>query len=161
MLVVSDTSPVINLAVIGHLWLLPKIYGQIILPQSVYKEIVIDGANEPGAKEVSLASWVEVRNCQQSSLWERLKTELDPGEAEAIALAVEINADRILIDESMGRQKATELTLKTVGVLGVLLRAKQDGYILEVKPLLDRLVNEADFYVHKKLYLEVIALAGE
>ena len=161
MLIVCDTSPIINLAIIDHLWLLPKIYGQIIIPQTVYDEIVIAGAGETGADDVRLAKWIEVRNCTINDLWERLKKELDPGEAEAIALAFEIQADRILIDERKGRQKAIELLLKPVGVLGVLLRAKQDNLISEVTPLLDRLMEEADFFIHENLYYEVKALAGE
>ena len=136
MLIVCDTSPIINLAIIDHLWLLPKIYGQIIIPQTVYDEIVVAGAGEAGADDVRLAKWIEVRHCRINDLWERLKKELDPGEAEAIALAFEIQADRILIDERKGRQKAIELLLKPVGVLGVLLRAKQDNLISEVTPLI-------------------------
>jgi predicted nucleic acid-binding protein len=87
--------------------------------------------------------------------------QLDAGEAEAIALAVEINADRILIDERRGRQKAIELSLKPIGILGILLKAKQENIISAVKPLLDKLINEADFYVHPNLYNEVLALANE
>ncbi len=161
MLIVSDTSPIINLATIGHLWLLPKIYEQIIIPQSVYDEIVIVGTGEPGADEVRLASWIEVRLCRPSVLWNQLQLELDAGEAEALALAVELQADRVLIDERRGRQKAIELSLKPLGVLGILLRAKQDNHIVQVKPLLDRLIDEADFFVHPRLYQDVLKLANE
>ena len=66
-----------------------------------------------------------------------------------------------MIDERKGRQKAIELLLKPVGVLGVLLRAKQDNLIPEVTTLLDRLIDEADFFIHENLYNEVKALAGE
>ena len=68
---------------------------------------------------------------------------------------------KILIDERKGRQKAIELLLKPVGVLGVLLRAKQENLIPEVTPLLDRLMEEADFFIHENLYYEVKVLAGE
>ena len=73
MLIVCDTSPIINLSIIDHLWLLPKIYGQIIIPQTVYDEIVIAGAGEAGADEARLAKWIEVRNCKINDLWEKLK----------------------------------------------------------------------------------------
>jgi len=161
MLIVSDTSPIINLAAIGHLWLLPQIYSQIIIPQSVYNEIVVVGAGEPGAEEVRNATWIEVRQCHPSVLWYELQLELDAGEAEALSLAVELQADRVLIDERRGRQKAIDLSLKPLGVLGILLRAKQDNHIQALKPLLDRLINEADFFVHRKLYQEVLNLANE
>ena len=161
MIIISDTSPIINLAAIDYLWLLPKIYGQIIIPQSVFDEIVIAGVGEPGADEIKFADWIEVRNCHNMTLWHQLKTELDAGEAEAIALAVEIQADRILIYERRGRQKAIDLSLRPVGVLGVLLRAKQDGLISAVKPLLDRLINDAGFFVNVKLYQDVLISANE
>ncbi len=161
MLIVSDTSPIINLAAIDYLWLLPKIYGQIILPQSVFDEIVIAGVGEPGADDIKFADWIEVQNCHNMTLWQQLRTELDAGEAEAIALAVEIKADRILIDERRGRQKAIDLSLRPVGILGVLIRAKQDGLISNLKPILDRLINDAGFFVNSKLYQEVLDLANE
>ena len=144
--------------------LLPNIAEYALVPQKVVEEIARHSpeGERPEGRQRFLDSITDAhgfyRLCTTIDAVFLYETstlpKVDPGEAEATALAVEIKADRILIDESMGRQKATELTLKTVGVLGVLLRAKQDGYITEVKPLLDRLVNEADFYVHKKLYLE-------
>ena len=63
MVVISDTSPLINLAVIDHLWLIPKIYSQVIIPVSVFKEITIEGADEPGAAEINSADWILVKEC--------------------------------------------------------------------------------------------------
>jgi len=159
MVEVSDTSPLINLAVIHHLWLIPEIYGQVIIPQAVYNEIVVEGIGEPGATEIQSADWVLIKTCAPSPLLDKLKADLDPGEAEAIALAVEIEADRILMDERKGRQIAINLSLKPVGVLGILLRAKQENLIPHVRPLMDRLLNEADFFIHTALYDEVLVLA--
>ncbi len=161
MVVVSDTSPLINLAVINHLWLVPKIYSQVIIPQAVFNEIVLEGAGEPGAAEIQSADWILVKTCSPGIILDQLKIELDPGEAEAIALALEIGADRILMDEKKGRQIAINLSLKPVGLLGVLLRAKQENLIAAVRPLIDRLRDEADFFIHDSLYVEVILMAGE
>jgi predicted nucleic acid-binding protein len=161
MVVVSDTSPLINLAAIDHLWLIPKIYGQVIIPLTVFNEIVVEGIGEPGASEIQTADWVLIKTCSPSSLWDNLKSDLDPGEAEAIALAVEIGADRILMDERKGRQIAINLSLKPVGVLGILLRAKHEKFVPQVRELMDRLLEEADFYIHTALYDEILALAGE
>ena len=161
MVVVSDTSPLINLAAIQHLWLIPEIYGQVIIPQAVFNEIVIEGIGEPGAEEIQSANWALIRTCPPSQLLDKLRVDLDPGEAEAIALAVEIGADRILMDERKGRQIAIGLSLKPVGVLGILLRAKQEKLISTVRPLMDRLLEEADFFIHDSLYNEVLILAGE
>ena len=103
MIIVSDTSPIINLAQIDLLYLLPKLYGQIIIPYAVYDEIVIKGVNEPGSHEIKTADWVSVKNCKNIQLLNELRGELDGGEAEAIVLAIELNADKILMDEQIGR----------------------------------------------------------
>jgi len=161
MVVVSDTSPLINLATIDHLWLVPKIYGQVIIPLAVFNEIVVEGIGEPGATEIQSADWVLIQNCSPSPLWDNLMSQLDPGEAEAIALAVEIGAVRILMDERKGRQFAINLSLKPVGVLGILLRAKQERLIPYIRPLMNRLLDEADFFIHTALYNEIIHIAGE
>ena len=86
---------------------------------------------------------------------------LDLGEAEAIALAVETQADRVLIDERQGRLVAARLNLRYTGILGVLVEAKSQGLITEVKPLLDALINQAGFWVAKPLYNRVLRFVDE
>ena len=90
-----------------------------------------------------------------------MSNELDVGEAEAIALAVEIQADQVLIDERRGRLVAARFNLRCTGILGILVEAKSQGLIAEVKPLLDALVNEAGFWIAKPLYNSVLRLADE
>jgi hypothetical protein len=161
MVIVSDTSPLINLAIIGHLDLIPRLFQSVILPQSVLDEIVTAGAGLPGADEIRQADWVEVRTCQNQFLVQTLMEKLDPGEAEAIALALEIRADLILMDEDLGRKIALEYHLQPLGTLGILLKAKQSGLIFAVKPLMDSLIVKARFFIHQKLYDDVLQLAGE
>lgn len=161
MLIISDTSPIINLTVIGHLDLLPKLFGEIIIPQMVYAEIVIDGAGEPGSDEIQNAPWIKVVKNSNRTLVEFLETDLDEGESEAIALAIELNADYLLIDEKLGRQMALNHNIKPLGILGVLLRAKQAKMIDSVTPLMDRLRTEAVFFIHQSLYDFVKQQAGE
>lgn len=161
MLIVSDTSPIINLAAINHLYLLPELFSRIIIPQIVYQEIVIDGAGEPGSDDIQTAKWVEVQSCTNQDIINLLNNELDPGEAEAIALAIELNADYLLIDEKDGRQKALDYHLKPLGVLGILLRAKEARLISTISPLMDRLRSEAGFYIHQSLYDQVKRIAKE
>lgn len=86
---------------------------------------------------------------------------IDAGESEAIALAVEVGADTLLIDESKGRLEAAGLGLNTVGLLGVLLKAKAVGALPLVKPVMDELITKADFYVAAPLRQRVLSLAGE
>lgn len=89
MIVVADTSPIINLAAIGQLDLLRRLYGTIWIPDAVYREIVETGAGEPGAVEVREFAWIERHAVRSTDLVTALRLELDAGEAEATALAIE------------------------------------------------------------------------
>ena len=163
MIVVSDTSPIINLAVIGQLRLIPLLFERVVIPPAVYREVVVQGAGLPGSEEIKNADWVIVRACSDLQLLDLIIAEKDIhiGEAEAICLAVELKADAILLDEAVGRNLARAHHLSFIGILGILLKAKEKGFILEVKPLLLRLQSEAGFYIHKALIQTVLTLAGE
>lgn len=87
--------------------------------------------------------------------------DLDRGEAETIALALELGADLVLLDERDGRYAAQRFGLRFVGVLGILLEAKSNDLIKEIKPYLDSLRQQAGFYIHETLYNYVLTLAGE
>ncbi|MGB3298208.1 MAG: DUF3368 domain-containing protein, partial [Phormidesmis sp.] len=95
------------------------------------------------------------------TLVEALCNELDIGEAEAIALAVEVQADQVLIDERRGRMVAARLNLQYTGILGILVEAKSRGLVVEVKPLLDDLINEAGFWIAEPLYTSVLKIVNE
>nr|WP_216087055.1 DUF3368 domain-containing protein [Stanieria cyanosphaera] len=92
---------------------------------------------------------------------EALNNELDIGEVEAIALAVEIQAERLLIDERLGWLVAARLNLRYTGILGILVEAKSQGLIVEVKPLLNALIDQAGFWVAEPLYNRVLQLVDE
>ena len=161
MIVVSDTSPLINLAAVGHLDLLRQLYQHVIIPQAIYDEIVIAGAGQPGAVEVKTAGWIETRRLHDQALVDVLLLELDRGEAEALALATELRADLLLIDESKGRALATRLGFTYIGLLGVLVQAKQRGIIVAVKPILDDLIAKAGFWIGGDLYQRVLQAVAE
>ena len=86
---------------------------------------------------------------------------LDIGEAEAIALALELKADELLIDERLGRREAVRLGLSITVVLGVLLIAKNRGLIAKVKPIMESLISQANFRISHQLYEEVLQTANE
>ncbi|MBI2330959.1 MAG: DUF3368 domain-containing protein [Chloroflexi bacterium] len=89
------------------------------------------------------------------------RRELDNGEAEAIALALQLQADLILMDERDGRSVAKSVGLNTIGILGVLIRAKQDGAISSVRKILNRLQSEAGFYITDALMQAILSEIGE
>lgn len=161
MIVVSDTSPIINLATVEHLHLLPELFTEIVIPTAVFNEVAGPGNNEPGAKELKEASWVKVRSVPAQPLLPQLLHDLDQGEAAAIVLALDIKAEYVLIDETLGRKIALSYNLQPLGVLGILLLAKQRELIVAVTPLMDRLRQEANFYIESKLYQHIKGLAKE
>jgi uncharacterized protein len=161
MIVVCNTSPIIALACAGQLELLHGVYTQIIVPDAVFDEITVAGAGEPGAREITDAVWVKRQAAGNAPLVAALRIELDAGEAESIALAVEIGADLILLDERIGRRAAQRLGLTVVGTLGVLIAAKDRGLLAAVRPVLDALRVEAGFWMADELYDAVVKAANE
>ncbi len=160
MIVVSNTSPISNLAAIGQLELLQQLYGNIIIPPAVYQELINSGDTDPATLAVQTLDWIQTQPISDRVLLETLQTNLDLGEAEAITLAVEINAERLIIDERRGRNEAMRLGLQVTGLLGIVLAAKQQGLIPLVQPILDDL-RANSFWIRDALYAEVLRLAGE
>ena len=117
------------------------------------------GGCYPGAVAQHLA-WVETRPVANRILVIALQVELDEGEAEAIALAQELAADVLLIDEHLGRAAATRLGVRIIGLLGVLIEAKNRGLIQEIKPAVDALM-QLGFRIQQDLYQRVLQAAGE
>lgn len=142
---VSDTTAITNLAAIGRLDLMHSLLGQVFIPHEVYLELTRYGDRIPGAREVKTNEWILTRDVTRRDLVDSLTPPLDLGEAEAIALAMEINAQVLIIDEVAGRQTAKALGLNIVGLVGLLIEAKRRSLIPSVAPLLDRLQQEAGF----------------
>ncbi|MEQ8974133.1 MAG: DUF3368 domain-containing protein [Coleofasciculus sp. C1-SOL-03] len=161
MIVVSNTSPIFYLSTIGQLDLLRQLYNEVVIPTTVFNEITNVGNTDASASIVPTLTWVKTQSATDQAFVNRLRTELDPGEAEAIALAVELNADRLLMDERLGRGAAMRVGLQVTGVLGILIAAKRNNLIQEVKPLLDALIDRVGFWVEEQLYTEVLQAVGE
>jgi len=161
MSIVSNASPLINLARIGKLDLFHKLYGELIVPEAVWQEVVVEGAGHPGADEVKTAPWIKVRAVNNKPLVQVLRQDLDAGEAEAIALALEVGAELLLMDEHLGRETARHLGLRYMGLIGVLIEAKHKGLIHAVKLYLDALRDIAGFRVSDALYRRVLQDEGE
>jgi predicted nucleic acid-binding protein len=160
-MVVSNASPVMNLAIIGQLDLIQKLFGHITVPQEVWEELTVAGQSKPGANTIVQADWIQVVAMQQTHFFKLLCKDLDVGEAAAIALAVERNAHLILLDESDARNIAELYNLPKTGVIGILTRAKRKHLIHKIKPILDDLREQAHFRIKQQLYETILSEMGE
>jgi uncharacterized protein len=157
MIVVSDTSPITNLAAVGLLDLLHQLYDRVIIPQAVYDEMASFNYSVPGALEVQTLSWINSQPVADIKRSQELQIQLDIGEAEAIILALELQADLLLIDERKGRKVAAQCGVKKInGLLGVLLEAKQKKLLPEIKPIMDALIDHQNFRISDRLYRRVL-----
>jgi predicted nucleic acid-binding protein len=155
LIVVSDTSPLLNLARIGHGDLLGRLYGEILVPTAVADELKRNGVDP------SAIQGLAIRDPVDRATVSLLQSELDPGESAAIALAREVRADLILADERRGRRKAIQLGLEVVGLLGVLSEAKRRGLVTACKPVLDALTGLAGFWVSNDLRVRFLRQVDE
>ncbi|MBN1454361.1 MAG: DUF3368 domain-containing protein [Anaerolineales bacterium] len=163
MAVVSNTSPILALSAIGHLDLLEEQFGEVLIPETVQTELKVE-TDFRGTKNIRQAlkdGWLKVQPVQNVHLAQALAMELDFGEAEAIALALDTKSQTILLDESEGRTKARALGLQPIGVLGVLLRAKREGKFKSLKTAIESLRNEVGFFIAGDLEHDILKLAGE
>lgn len=161
MPVVSNSSPLISLAAVGQLSLLERLCGQVVIPAAVYAEVALAGRGRPGAALTATVPWIATRAVQNTALVTQLRRNLNAGEAEAIALAVEVQAGLLVIDERRARNEARQLGLAVTGVVGILLEAKALQLIPAIKPVLDALLAAAGYRLSARLYREALRLAGE
>lgn len=157
MVVVSDTLSVSNLIQLGNLQLLNQLYGTVTIPPAIKRELY---RIEDHARFIEKLDWIQVVAPVDQRMVLQLLDDLDLGESEAIVLAIEQNADYLMIDEYLGRKMARELKIKVVGVLGVLVLAKEKGLIGQVRPLIEKL-QEIGFRLSKNLIESVLAQAKE
>jgi predicted nucleic acid-binding protein len=160
MIIVSDTTPISELAKVDNLDLLPKLFGKIMIPQGVFDELQV--GEHPAAKLVQDLSWLEVVTVENQQVVKELQLsfKLDLGESEAIALAEEIGASQLLIDEKAARKVAMARKLPLIGTLGVLLLAKRRGLLASVKDVLDEMQAQ-EMRISERLYVQVLTLAQE
>lgn len=142
MAAVADTSPLILLAKIDRLTLLPEFYGQVFLPPAVVKELRAKPRLLPSELERFIGSPGHIRSPENDLRVRALSANLGTGEAEAITLAAEIPGALLIMDDTEGRRIARELGVQVTGLLGVLIEAKARGAISAMAPLLDQLRAE-------------------
>lgn len=160
VIIVSDSSPLMHLAAIHRLYLVPTLLGNVLIPPAVFNEITKKGAGKPGDLEIQRAAWIRVVACSNHGLLSRFSQELDAGEAEALALAIELNADAVLMDETLGRAVANRENVKTIGLLALLIDAKAAGLLTNVTQEMDAL-RASGFYIAQTLYAQIKARCNE
>ncbi|MEI7857196.1 MAG: DUF3368 domain-containing protein [Methanomicrobiales archaeon] len=162
--VVSDSSPLMNLAGIGRLYLVNEQFGEVVIPPSVWNEIVLNSDMLPGSSEVKKAcdaGWISIAKPDNTAVVDLLGQGLHRGEAEAIALAVELHSSLILLDDADARMAATTLGLRKTGVIGILIKAKRDGKIESLRQELNALMDRMGFYIDDELYRQALSSVGE
>ena len=158
MLIVSDTSCITNLIQINQFNLLRAIYAQIIITPVVLKELQqFHLLSAAAIEELNLV----IQTPFNTVAVNQLMLQLDAGESESIVLAEELHADFLLVDERKATEIANERGLTTIGILGVILLAKQNNHIASAKLLLDDLRTNTLFHFSDSLYHKILQLAGE
>lgn len=161
--VVVDSSVLISLAAGEVFHLLRDFYSTIYIPPEVWQE-VISSPKPFGLKETQQAAtdgWLIVQKPQTSRQIDDLPFSLDRGEAEALALALEFPESLLLVDDFQGRRAAKILGIKFTGTLGVLLRAKSEGKIAALRPILELLGQRTKFWLSSAVYDTALKQAGE
>ena len=156
--IVSNTTPIISLLKLNKLDLLHQLYEQIFIPVAVYNEIEA-GKSKEYYKDLSNIDWINIVEIKDKQAVKYF-LDLDAGESEAIVLATEINADMIILDEKLGRFHAKHADIKVTGTIGLLVKAKTQGLIEKLKPLLDELTRK-DVWISEKLKNEILQKTGE
>lgn len=160
-MIVSNASPLIALARIGKIDLLASLHKKVLVSAAVWEEVVVRGLGQPGAAELASAQWVEVKRPRNHELVRALQLDLDAGEAETIALALESQPILVLMDERLGRETARHLGLRCSGTVGVLIEAKRAGLIPSVGECLHALRDTAGFHLEESLIQRVLGDEGE
>lgn len=148
-IVISDTSTLILFQKINEFDLLKQVYGQLITTPEI--------AAEFGEK---LPNWIAIQSANDKKYQRFLETQVDLGEASALALAAEFDDVLLLLDDLKARKLAAKLLYKTTGTLGIIHKAKQLTIIAKVKPLIDKLLL-TNFRISKEIVNEILKLNGE
>ncbi|HEY6345574.1 MAG TPA: DUF3368 domain-containing protein [Bryobacteraceae bacterium] len=152
MTAVSNSSPLIALAQISRLDLIYRLHTRVLVPPEVEREVRPTLPNLP--------AWIGVKALSRPPEPRVVSTTIGPGECEVISLGLEVNAERVILDDQPARRLAARLGLRVIGTLGLLLAAKDRGFVTRIKPELERL-RDVQFFMDQDLYDRVIGQAGE
>jgi len=148
---------------VGHIDLLRR-FSSVCIPPAVWQEVVELGGSRPGAIEIREArksGWLRVVEPSDKALVRLLEQELHAGEAESIALALEVRPDVLLLDETEARRVAGLYCLPITGIIGLLIQAKHDGLVSSLAEEMDRLREQGGFWIQDALYRRVLEAEGD
>lgn len=161
MKIVSNSSPLVALSVIGKLHLLGDKFKNIIIPEAVWKEIALDGRDKPGTDDILRSKWITIESLQNKMVAKSLEKDIDYGESEAIALALETDADIVLLDDKLARSVAKNLGLNIMGTVGILIWARKAGLIESLRTELHKLLIHGNFRLSDTLIRMALHEVGE
>jgi len=160
VIVVCDSTVLIGLAKIEKLELLREVFSKVCIPGAVFHEVTEKGANKPGSEVIKKAHWIETIPIKDRTQVGLLMVSLEMGEAEVLALARELRADLILVDEEKARKSAVIAGFNVMGLLGLFILAKNLGLLKKVKPLIEEL-RAKKFRISDRVVTEALRRAGE
>lgn len=156
--VVVNSTPLVAFWAIGRLDILRLLFGEIVIPPAVREEF-LSIEKELRRQTLRDERWIRVVKLENPNRTGAFSN-LDEGEAEVLALAEELDASLVLIDERKARRYAERLELPLSGTLGVILLAKEEGIVTAVSPLL-KAIQKAGLYLHEDLIAQVLKIASE
>jgi predicted nucleic acid-binding protein len=154
-LVIANSTPIIALRGIGRLDILKSVYERITIPDAVLREVTVK--NRGALQGID---WVIVKPISNIEAKALFTAALHEGEVEVMILARELNADLVIIDDGLARRHAKYIGLTVTGTVGVLLRAKRDGIISVIKPILADLIKSG-FFISQKVCDDILRMADE
>ena len=143
MVIISNATPIIALSAVNRVDILKSLFKEIIIPGEVKDELI---AKERYGTEFPFLNWVKTKKVKNKDFNKALSLELGPGEASVIALAKELNADFVIIDEKDGHKKAKYFGLFPIRTLAILEAAKRKGLINALKPIVLEMVDKGIWY---------------
>jgi predicted nucleic acid-binding protein len=147
--IVINTGPILALvAGLGSLDVLRKLYDEVYVPKEVATEIMVDGLDRFAAKEFKEADFL-IKIEKSLTISPLLRNMLDTGEASVIQYALDNQLHLVCIGESAGRRIARLNELKLTGSIGIILKAKSEGYITDIKPIINRILKHGIFISSK------------
>lgn len=160
-MIIANSTPLINFSAIHRLDILEQLFGKIYIPTAVEQELLEKGKDYPSATELKErwfqnTAWIETLTVQDLLVCRMLKMQVDNGEAEAIALALERKPQWLILEETEGRRIAKSYEIPIIGSIGCLVEAKRRQIIPALKPLLDAMQTDARFWIHRDLYTHIL-----